>query len=88
MRRHGRDVHRELVPRATKGLGINLPVLVPVSIPGSATDRNCALASDDALDDAEQVEMRSDHTLRQLYPLDTPGANAVGQHQEFATTVT
>jgi hypothetical protein len=35
---------------------INRPVLVPVSADGSAKDRNCALASTDALDDAEQVE--------------------------------
>jgi hypothetical protein len=31
-------------------------VLVPVSAHGSAKDRNCALAGQNALDDAEQVE--------------------------------
>jgi hypothetical protein len=47
------------------------PVLVPVSAHGSANDRNCALASTEAFDDAEQLEGAAGEAVKSASP--SPG---------------
>jgi hypothetical protein len=59
-------------------------VLVPVSAHGSASDRNCALASHDALDDLEQVEGAAGEAVNPRHRDHVAGAETVEHAEKLA----